>query len=106
MRSELLPGGENDPMSEPDSTDVPTPQHEFVADPGLDAPSVAAMTGDEAKEYLKLLREVLRPELPSLTWLRRAASSTSEARPSAIQRSHALGPLRKLLVEGQPPISP
>jgi hypothetical protein len=93
-------------MSEPDSTDVPTPQHEFVPDPGLDAHSVEALTGDEAKEYLKLLREVLRPELPSLTWLRRAASSTSEARQSAIQRSHALGPLRKLLVEGRPPISP
>ena len=89
-------------MSEPDSTDVPTPQHEFVPDPGLDAPRVAAMTGEEAKEYLKLLREVLRPDLPSLTWLRRAASS----RQSVIQHSHALGPLRKLLVEGTPPISP
>jgi hypothetical protein len=94
-------------MSEPDSTfHVPRPEQEFLADPGLDEHSVADMPADEAREYLKLLLKVLRPDLPSLTWLRRAASSTSEARQSAIQRSHALSPLRKLLVEGKPPISP
>ena len=32
---------------------------------------------DEAKQYLKLLLEVLRPDLPSLSWLGRAASAQS-----------------------------
>ena len=74
------------------------PDQEFVEDPGLNEDSVAAMTGDEAKQYLKLLLEVLRPDLPSLSWLRRAASPSSLDGP-------ALGPVRKLLLEGRPPIS-
>jgi len=53
---------------------ISRPVQGFAEDPGLDEQSVADMTADEVKEYLTLLLQVLRPELPSLTWLRRAAS--------------------------------
>jgi len=73
---------ESDPMSEQDSTfHASTPEREFVADPGLDEHGVAAMTVEEMKEYLMLLLKVLRPNLPSLAWLRQAASSRSGAPP-------------------------
>jgi len=91
-------------MSEPDSTFHA--EEEFVADPGLDEQSVGAMTGEQTKQYLALLLKVLRPDLPSLAWLRRADSSKSGGPQSASQSPHALGSLRKLLVDGKPPISP
>jgi len=75
----------------------------FLEDRGLDEQSLAVMTPDEITEYLVLLLRVLRPELPSLTWLRRAASS----RPTATRgpnRSPRSEPLGKLLVGGKPPI--
>ena len=79
-------------------------QPESVEDPGLNEAGVAAMTGDEATEYLNLLLEVLRPDLPSLAWLRLAAASKSKAIRLSSQTGHAL--LQKLLIEGKPPISP
>ncbi len=52
-------------------------RQEFIPDPGLDAQSVAAMTPEEAKEYLTLLIRYSAPgDLPSLTWLRRAAAAS------------------------------
>ena len=94
-------------MSEQDSTfHASTPEREFVADPGLDEHGVAAMTVEEMKEYLMLLLKVLRPDLPSLAWVRRAASSKSGGSQSSSQSPHALGSLRKLFVDGTPPISP
>ena len=78
---------------------------EFVEDRGLNEDSVAAMTGDEAKQYLKLLLEVLRPDLPSLSWLRRAASAKSTPIQASSPGGPALDPVRKLLLEGRPPIS-
>lgn len=51
-----------------------TTHGKFMRDPGLNANAIALMSSDETREYLKLLLEVLKPDLPSLTWLREAHS--------------------------------
>ena len=76
---------------------IPRSVQGFAEDPGLDEQSVADMTAEETKEYLRLFLRVLQPHLPSLTWLRAAAS-----RP----RGREPGLLRRLLVDGEPPLAP
>jgi hypothetical protein len=71
----------------------------WIDDPGLDQASLAAMTDADAREYLRLLLDVLSPELPSLTWLKRAAAA-KRSRPQGVP---------KVLIEllrSRPPMEP
>jgi hypothetical protein len=53
----------------------------WIHDSGLDPHSVASMTPGEAKEYLTLVIRYVAPgQLPSVTWLRRAAAATQKSR--------------------------
>jgi hypothetical protein len=97
----------------------------WIHDSGLDPQSVASMTPDEAKEYLTLgIRYVVPGQLPSVTWLRRAAAITEKSgsdshlqrrdpmtpdesrSPDAAKPSHTcditLGPLLHDLLRGAP----
>jgi hypothetical protein len=49
----------------------------FVEHPGLRSEHLYLMTGDECREYLWLLLAVLKPDLPSITWLRHAVESVA-----------------------------
>ena len=59
---------------------ISRPAQGVIEDPGLDNHSLAAMTGEEAKDYLELLVKVLQLRLPSLPWLRQTTLSNPRVR--------------------------